>query len=327
MTLNTMPPRRPVRSDDGSDAVRRTGYVRARSERRGLPSRSLIVALTLSCVTLMVVDKAGGESSPVEPVRRAVGEVFGPIQAGVDTAVGPIFDLPGGLRTNGNLRDQISDLEAENAALAGRLAKAGYDDRRLAELDGLRAMAGDLGYALLPARVVSIGAAQSFTATVTIDAGSSSGLHPDMTVLNGDGLVGRITRVSSHTATVRLIADQGSTVGGRLGDDLELGFVHGTGATNDEGTLDLELTDNMVVPRKGQLVLTWGSEGGAPYVAGVPIGTIDRVFESVRETSYRAVIRPAVDFTALDLVAVVVPSGTGGRVIEADGSLRDGGRR
>ena len=49
--------------------------------------------------------------------------------------------------------------------------------------------------------------------------------------------------------------------------------------------------------------------------------TVGKVFESVRETSYRAVIVPAVDFTALDLVGVVVPSGTGGRVIEVDGSV------
>ena len=44
--------------------------------------------------------------------------------------------------------------------------------------------------------------------------------------------------------------------------------------------------------------------------------------ESLRETTYRAVITPGVDFTALDYVGVVVPSGTDGPVIEADGSLR-----
>jgi rod shape-determining protein MreC len=65
--------------------------------------------------------------------------------------------------------------------------------------------------------VVGIGPAQSFSRTVTIDAGSRAGLAPDMTVVNGSGLVGRILRVSSTTATVLLVVDADSTVGARVG--------------------------------------------------------------------------------------------------------------
>ena len=48
------------------------------------------------------------------------------------------------------------------------------------------------------------------------------------------------------------------------------------------------------------------------------------VYASLRESSQRAVIEPFVDFGALDLVGVVVPSGTASDrgVIEADGSLQ-----
>ncbi|TIC88175.1 rod shape-determining protein MreC [Nocardioides sp. GY 10113] len=329
-----MPPRRPDRIIDGTDAPAPPGYADRRTPAgqqrrpgRGLPSRSLMATLVLACATLMVVDSAGGDSSPVDPVRRVVGEVMGPAEAAVATVVDPVADLTGGIRANSSLRADLADLERRNAALEQQLAKAGYDDARLAELDGLRAMAGDAGYALLPARVVAVGSAQSFSHTVTIDAGSSSGLHPDMTVVNADGLVGRVISVTAHTATVLLIVDRESTVGGRVGDNSELGFVHGTGASGEDGMLDLELLDEAVQPRTGQVVLTWGSEGGSPYVAGVPIGTVTRVFESVRETSYRAVLAPVVDFTSLDLVGVVVPSGTQDRVIEADGSWRGGSEK
>lgn len=289
---------------------------------RGRPSRSLVVALLLACATLMVVDKAGGEDSPVATIRSAVGEVVGPIQAGVATVVRPVAGIPGAFRTNDQLREDIADLEDRVAEQDAQLARAGYDEQRLRQLDGLQAMAGDIGYALVPARVIAIGAAQNFSSTVTIDAGSDSGLHPDMTVVAAEGLVGRVTSVTSHTATVLLIVDDTSNVGGRIGDNLELGFVHGNGRLGTDDRLEMELADRNVVPKVGQEVVTWGSKGGAPYVAGVPIGKVGKVFESVRETSYRAVIVPAVDFTALDLVGVVVPSGTGGRVIEADGSLR-----
>lgn len=288
---------------------------------RGRPSRSLVVALLLACATLMVVDKAGGEGSPVAAIREGVGEVVGPIQAGVATVVRPVAGIPGAFRTNDQLREQVADLEAANAEKDQQLAKAGYDDERLRQLDGLRALAGDIGYALVPARVIAIGSAVGFSSTVTIDAGSDAGLHPDMTVVAAEGLVGRITSVTSQTATVLLIVDDTSNVGGRMVDNMELGFVKGRGALGTDDRLEMELADHNVVPKVGGEVVTWGSKGGAPYVAGVPVGTVGKVFESVRETSYRAVIVPAVDFTALDLVGVVVPSGTGGRVIEVDGSV------
>lgn len=287
-----------------------------------LPSRPLIATLVLACATLMVVDRAGGDDSPVEPVRRIAGEVIGPAEAFADTAMRPVRALPDAFRTNAGLREDIAELEAEIEVLEDALRADGYDAARVDQLRDLRAVAGDLGYALVPARVVAIGPAQSFSHTVTIDAGSDAGLRPDMTVVNGDGLVGRITAVTSHTATVRLAVDTDFTVGGRVGENMELGFVHGRGGLS--AGMDLELVDETVVPREGQSVVTWGSEGGAPFVAGVPIGEVSQVFESVRETSYRAELTPYVDFSSLDMVGVVVPSGSESTrpVIEADRSVR-----
>jgi rod shape-determining protein MreC len=320
MAIDTRPVR-PVRPAPAAP-VRRTSAQRDVERDHGRPSRSLVVALVLACATLTVVDKAGGDDSPVAPVRRVVGEVIGPVQAGVAAVVRPVAAVPGAFRTNGGLRDEVAALEAENADLRNQLSRAGYDAQRLRQLEGLRAVAGDLGYALVPARVIAIGPAQSFSSTVTLDAGADAGLRPDMTVVAAEGLVGRVTSVTDHTATVLLLVDTTSAVGGRIGDSMELGFVSGHGTLGTDERLELELADRNVVPKVGQGVVTWGSEGGAPYVAGVPIGKVTKVYESLRETSYRAVIEPHVDFTALDLVGVVVPSGTEGRVIEADGSLR-----
>jgi rod shape-determining protein MreC len=204
------------------------------------------------------------------------------------------------------------------------VATAGYDRNRLAEFEGLTTAAENLGYALVPARVVGLGPTQSFSRTATIDAGSRAGLRPDMTVLNNDGLVGRILRVTRTTATVLLIVDAESVVGGRVGESMEVGFLHGGGILGKQGRLDLELVDQSVVPARHDTVVTWGSEGGAPYVSGIPVGRVTSVYSSLRETSQRAVIEPYVDFASLDLVGVIVPSGTASdrAVIEADGSLQ-----
>lgn len=291
-------------------------------ERPRGPRRSVVVALVLACGTLMTLDQ---QTDPViEPARRALGEVVGPIEVGATNVLRPFVSIPGWFRTHDGLRGEINDLEAENARLRTEVNTAGYDRSRLAEYDGLTKAADDLGYALVPARVVGLGPSQSFSSTVTIDAGSEAGLRADMTVINNDGLVGRVLRVSRTTATVLLAIDPESVVGGRIGSSMEIGFLRGRGALGDEARLDLQLLDEALVPGRGDAVVTWGSRNGAPYVSGIPVGEVTAVYSNVRDSSQRAVVQPYVDFASLDVIGVVVPSGLDSdrAVIEADGSMR-----
>ena len=85
-----------------------------------------------------------------------------------------------------------------------------------------------------------------------------------------------------------------------------LGFLRGRGETGDAGRLDLQLVDRSVTPRRGDVVVSWGSSDDRPYVAGIPIGRVESVYSSPRELSTRAVIAPFVDFSSLDLVGLVV---------------------
>ena len=304
------------------DRLRRERRWRGSDHDHQRPGRGLLVALVLACLTVMSLDSLS--SSPVDPARRAVGEVFGPVEVGTAAAVRPFTAVPRWFRSKDSMQQDLLDLQAENSDLRSKVATQDYDRNRLEEYDGLTAAAESLGYSLVPARVVGIGASQSFSRTVTIDAGSDAGVHPDLTVVNNDGLVGRVLRVTRTTATVLLIVDADSVVGGRVGRSMEVGFLHGRGVLGSDGRLDLELVDDTAVPAKHDTVVTWGSEAGGPYVAGVPVGRITSVYSSLRETAQRAVIDPYVDFGALDLVGIVVPSGTDSdrSVIEPDGSLK-----
>ena len=254
--------------------------------------------------------------------------MFGPAEAAAAAAVRPFRAVPQFFHTTGGLRAEVARLRAQNDALRGRLATSTFARNQSAELDGLLRTSRDTGYALVPARVIAMGPAQSFTRTVTIDAGTGSGVYPDMTVLNNDGLVGRVVRADRTTATVLLIVDQESVVGGRLGSSMELGFLRGRGETGSSGRLDLQLVDRSVTPRRGDVVVSWGSNDDRPYVSGIPIGRVESVYSSPRELSTRAVITPFVDFSALDLVGVVVNPDThsdrplikSGRIASASGA-------
>jgi rod shape-determining protein MreC len=294
------------------------------SNRRRRPSKSLLAVLTLACLTAITVDYQRDESSPFEPVRGALGDVLGPVQERAAVVARPLHEIPGFFEANQSLRSDIAKLQAENANLRGQLATTSEVRYRAAELDGLLQASRTSGFALVPARVVAVGPAQSFSFTVTIDAGTSSGIHPDMTVINNEGLVGRVTDAGRSSATVLLVIDQESVVGARLGSNAEVGFLRGRGDIGGDGRLDLDLVDNSETPGKNDVVVTWGSDNGSPYVAGVPIGSVEAVFSSPREQSKHAVIKPFVDFSSLDLVGVVVNADTtGDRPVIQAGEMPD----
>ena len=306
---------RPVMRREG---LNRRGSLEPRDPRS--PRRSTVVALVLACATLITLDQTAGA---LDPARRLVGEVFGPAESAVSTVTRPVTSIPGWFKTRSGMKDDISRLRTENARLEQQVRTSDYDRNRLAEYDGLTKAAENIGYAVVPTHVIAIGPAQSFHRTATIDAGSASGIKPDMTVVAAQGLVGRVLRVTSTTATVLLIVDGDSTVGGRASSSMKVGFVRGDGRLAG-GSLELQLVDQSATPATGDTVVTWGSTKDAPYVSGVPIGQVTSVYSSVRDSSKTAAVKPYVDFGALDLVGVVVPSGTTSdrAIIDADGTVK-----
>lgn len=266
----------------------------------------MLVLLLLAACTLITLDARGGDSSPLNPVRSAAGNLLGPLEKGTASVLRPFAAVPDHFRTTDSLRRDVAALTTQNSQLRSELAGSALSRNRAAELDGLLRSSRATGYALVPSRVVAMGPAQTFSRTVTIDAGTTSGVRPDMTVLDNDGLVGRVVRADRSTATVLLVVDQESVVGGRLASSMQVGFLRGRGQLGSRSRLDLSLVDAAATATKGDALVTWGSRNGRPYVGGIPIGRVDAVYSTPRQQSTHAVITPYVDFTSLDVVGVVV---------------------
>lgn len=265
-------------------------------------SRLLLVLLVAIAFALITVDIRGGEDSPVDGARQGAATVFGPIENGVSAAVDPVGNAVSAVRDSGERHDRLAGLEKENAALK---AKLGSDDRnrsRLTQLDKMLKVAGAGQYGIKGAEVIAIGAAQGFSWTITIDVGANDGIKRDMTVLNGDGLVGRVTTVGPDTATVLLASDPDFTVGTRMEASDELGFASGQG----DRPLRVELLNSKAEIKKGDRLVTFGSEADKPFVPGVPVGVVSRIDPSGGGLTRILYVTPYVSFTKLDVVGVVV---------------------
>lgn len=265
-------------------------------------SRLLLVLLIAIAFALITVDIRGGEDSPVDGARQAAATVFGPIENGVSSAVDPIGNAVTAVRESGDRHDRLAELERENTALKAEL---GSDDRnrsRLDQLEKLLKISGRGQYGIKGAQVIAIGAAQGFSWTITIDVGANDGIKRDMTVLNGDGLVGRVTTVGPNSATVLLASDPDFTVGTRMEASDELGFASGQG----DRPLRVELLNGKAEIKKGDRLVTFGSQADKPFVPGVPVGVVSRVDPSGGDLTRTLYVTPYVNFSKLDVVGVVV---------------------
>ncbi|MCA6094992.1 rod shape-determining protein MreC [Streptomyces sp. SCA3-4] len=265
-------------------------------------SRLLLVLLIAIAFALITVDIRGGEQSPLDGVRHAAASAFGPVEEGVASAVDPVGDAIAAVRDSGDRSDRISRLERENTVLKQKLGSSDRNRGRLRELDAMLKTAGRGQYGIKGAQVIAIGAAQGFSWTVTIDIGSNDGIKRDMTVLNGDGLVGRVTTVGPSTSTVLLASDPKFTVGTRMEKTGEIGFAGGQG----DRSLRVELLNGKATVHEGDRLVTFGSSKDKPFVPGVPVGEVTRVEPSGGGLTRTLQVRPFVGFSKLDLVGVVV---------------------
>lgn len=268
-------------------------------QRAAHPFRRLVLLLTLA-LALAMLDSAG--FAPLARARALYVSAVSPLQAGAFNISLPIASFFSDWASVGSKNQQIERLRLQNERLA-RLLEAEQDtSRRAAELDALLQAAGLGEFQIVPARVMSIGSSAGFGSTILIDAGSADGLKKDMTVISGLGMVGRVLSTTPHTAVVVLMVDATSTVGARVAGSGEVGFLSGLGSAT---TLSLEFIDPTIAVKVGDRLVSYGVAGGV-FTAGVPLGTVVSVEAQTGTTSRRADVKPFVDFTALDLVGVIV---------------------
>jgi rod shape-determining protein MreC len=266
-------------------------------------TRAVLGVLLLVSLAMITVDYRGGDDSPLSALRGFGEAIFGPIEQGATAVVRPVAGAVRTFTGAPGAHRRITRLERENQRLRQQLRTGQIDKKRADELSRLLGTSGRGGYRIVPAEVISSG--QGLEDTVSLDVGSGNGVRPNMTVLSGDGLVGRVTRVGPSTSTVMLATDAASSVGGRVEGSEEIGVVQGAGRRGGSA-LKFQLLDSTVVMEPGQRIVSFGSEGDRPYVPGVPVGTITGIEKTAGSLTRTALVRPFVHFTSLDVVGVVV---------------------
>lgn len=262
--------------------------------------RTLALLVTL-CVGQVLLISAQVQSRDGLPVVQVVAfDAFARVQritGGITDTIrgiwGQYFGLRGVARENAALRQQMLDMSTELQQQRAIAAQT----RALEDVLGLRPQ---IPVPTLAARVIA-GNVSPGTLTVAIDRGTADGVTADMAVLGASGVVGRVINpVARHAATVQLLID-GNAAAAVVFERSQAGGIALGGQT--DGALLAEFVPVLADVQVGERVITSGQDG--IYPAGFVVGTVDRVTGAGGPDRVIR-IRPATDFSHVDIVLVVV---------------------
>lgn len=266
----------------------------------------LLVASSLILLTAYFGESAGGG---LHSVQRGVLEVVSPIQEGASKALKPVRDLFGWagdtFHAKGELKDVRKDRDALRAQVVELQARARENAQLKSQLD-LNDNFGLADNAPVAAHVIGQDPNLWFT-QVTIDKGTSSGVHENQAVVNGQGLVGKVTSATSRSAIVTLATDHTTQIGATVNESGVKGVV-GVEAGHPTDLVLSQISGKDVV-RPGETIVTSGTVSNvgkfpSPYPRGIPIGRVTRV-DDAGSDNQQVHIAPFANARRLDLVEVL----------------------
>ena len=267
-------------------------------------SRLLLVILLVSSLFLITLDLRGvGITSGSREVTQTV---LSPIQKAASNIFAPLGRFVSDVKNFGKTKAQIAELKAANAKLKTQAVFNADIKGQLAQLKNVLDLAGRAGYKVVSARVIGRGSASTFSQTLSLDAGTNSGIRKNMTVISANGLVGVIKEANSTSSIVLLMSDPTFRIGVRVARSQSVGVVMGQGS----GTYTVELLDPAGSLRKGDSLISIGSDNNRPYIPGLPVGYVVKVDTSTNSLTQRATVKSYSNLNDLGIVSVVVQAPT-----------------
>jgi len=277
--------------------------VKRKREHVHLPTKYLLLMLTLLCVVTMVVSFTTDIFS--KPLNAISGYIVVPFQKGLTNVSSYILDRTDNLKTlesvlkeNEELKAKVEELTDENL----RLQQDKYELTKLRELYEIDSEYEE--YETTGAKIIARDTSNWYSDFI-IDKGSDDGIRVNCNVIANNGLVGRVYDVGpNYSKVVSIISDNVNTSGMVLstGDNL---IVTGSLELMDSNAIAFsQLYDSDDEVSAGAKIVT--SNISDKYLPGILIGYVANTTRDSNNLTKSGTMVPAVDFRHLEDVLVIM---------------------
>ena len=240
----------------------------------------LFLVLEVLCITMLTLTQNFHRQKRINTTNDIVGKIYA-----TGTDIGDYFRLG---KINRNLAEENAMLRRQLAVVSDTLE--GYTET----------VNKDTIYEFIPARVVNntVNRPNNY---LLIDKGRADGIEKDMGVISSEGIVGIVSDVSAHYASVMSLLHSYSTISVRFKNNGQLGILH-WGTTNYRYGIIDDIPTHLLL-QSGDTVVT--SSYSFIFPENLMAGTVTELIQSPSGTLNKAKIRFATDFSTLKNVYVI----------------------
>ena len=262
---------------------------------------SILVLLVVAAIVFFLILR---NSSEISVAENGIGSLFSRVQSVFTSAANGVKHFTQRWRDYDQLEDDYAAVALENQRLSLQLSSAQeaiLENERLKE--ALDAKSRYEALDPIYAKVIARDPGQWFE-TFSINRGKNDGVTAGMSVVDGDGLIGRVYEAGMNYAKVICIIDSRSAVACMVQSTRDNGIMRGRVAANsNDAACYVYYLPNLNSVMPGDVVITSGTDSLFPK--GLHIGTVTAVsMDAGSEGSY-AVVAPSVDFQHLEEVFVL----------------------
>ncbi len=268
--------------------------------------RAVLALLVVLSLVLLSAYFGEAPSGGLHSVQNGFLTVVSPIQDGANKALKPVRNLFGWFSSTLHAKSQNGELNKQLAKVRQELTAKQLNEgtyRELLKLYHLDSSLSIADYHPVTA-TVNYQSPNIWYSTITIDEGSSSGVRVNDPVIDGEGLIGKVTRVVSDGALVSLITDSEVEVKAKISATGAEGMV--SPEVGEPGKLLMQYLPSISSVAPGDYVVTAGSvssQGESLFPKGIPIGQVTSVNE---RSPFKSVdVSPLANLHSLDVVQVL----------------------
>lgn len=260
------------------------------------PTAIIILFIAFSIIILILSTKI---SSDTGYLRKFILDVAAPIERLIRIPLDETISVWNRYLFLVGLGEDNRLLKRENDQLRNQLLRyqEGY-------LEGLRlqkllTLKDQIDYVSTTARVIGIDQ-KSLIKTILINKGTSHGIRNGLPVMNDQGVIGRIIETSWYVSRILLISDGNSNIDALVQGTRVQGMLQGSGTMR----CTLKYIAKTEEVKAGDLVVSSGMTEVFPK--GLLLGTVIRADKKDSGLFQRIEVVPAVDFTRLEEVLVLM---------------------